>query len=137
MKNDYKEKSNTKYNLWGFACYILRVISPFVLIGIIYYIWLLTTRIFIPCPIRRITGYKCPGCGITHILLNIMNLNFKAAFWANPFLFITLPFLAIQVTYSLWLTYNKRTMPKWNQLLLITYCITLIIWGITRNLLFL
>ncbi|MFR5953682.1 MAG: DUF2752 domain-containing protein [Coprococcus sp.] len=33
----------------------------------------------IPCFFYKITGYKCPGCGMTHALSEIWNGNFRSA----------------------------------------------------------
>ena len=62
-------------------------------VGVIYFCWLKVTGIGIPCIFRKITGWYCPGCGITTLILCISEQDFVGAFWANPFLFVTSPFL--------------------------------------------
>lgn len=59
--------------------------------GIAYFIWVCTTNIYIPCIFNKITGLKCPGCGITHMIISVCRFDFLQAFQANPFLFVVLP----------------------------------------------
>ena len=63
----------------------------------------------IPCLFYEITGYKCPGCGITRCLFAILHLNFKEAFNYNPLVFIYLPFIiAYFIYYDYLYIYNKK-----------------------------
>ena len=59
--------------------------------GFIYYIWVITTKLYIPCIFRLLTGFKCPGCGITHMIVALCRFDFSTAYRENPLLFITLP----------------------------------------------
>ncbi len=45
------------------------------------------------CVFYHLTGLKCPGCGMTRALYNLLHLNLKGVFLENPFLFV-LPFAA-------------------------------------------
>lgn len=38
-----------------------------------------------PCGFLVVTGYRCPGCGLTTSFASMMNLEPLAAFQANPF----------------------------------------------------
>ena len=40
------------------------------------------------CPFRLLTGFPCPGCGLTHAFCNISHGHFKMAWQANPFGFL-------------------------------------------------
>lgn len=62
-------------------------------IGVIYFFWVCLTGVGIPCPFRLLTGYLCPGCGITHYCIAMLQLRFADAYSANPFLFVLMPFL--------------------------------------------
>lgn len=103
-------------------------------IGFGYYLWLNFTHLGIPCPFRTITGWLCPGCGITHMLIALIHLDFHTAYLENPFLLLTLPFLIGEILYQRYLQLTKQVNPRWNQVLLWLYVITLIIFGILRNL---
>ena len=61
-------------------------------IGVIYFFWVCLTGVGIPCPFRLLTGYLCPGCGITHYCIAMLQLRFADAYSANPFLFVLMPF---------------------------------------------
>lgn len=42
----------------------------------------------IPCLFRKITGYYCPGCGITRLLFSLIKLEIYQAFRFNPLVFL-------------------------------------------------
>ncbi len=47
--------------------------------GGLYALFVHATGLMIPCPFRLITGLKCPGCGMTHMCMSLLRLDFKAA----------------------------------------------------------
>ena len=42
----------------------------------------------IPCPIYLLTGISCPGCGMTRALFSLLRLDFYAAFYYHPLIFV-------------------------------------------------
>ena len=56
-----------------------------------------TNNLFPPCIFYELTGFQCAGCGVTRATHQILNLNFKEAFFLNPliFFYIILFFLAL------------------------------------------
>ena len=68
-------------------------------IGVIYFFWVCLTGVGIPCPFRLLTGYLCPGCGITHYCIAMLQLRFADAYSANPFLFVLMPFFILYGIY--------------------------------------
>ena len=98
----------------------------------LYAEWFIMTGIGLPCPIYRLTGLKCPGCGITHMLSALMRGRFHEAFVANPFLLATSPLL-------FWLIFREMKPPRTlrgNRVrrgLLCGYIAGLVIFGILRN----
>ena len=78
---------------------LFRELGWILVMGIAYAIWFSFTGIGIPCPIRAVTGYRCPGCGITHCAVNLIHGRVREAFEANQFVFILAPFGLI---YGLW-----------------------------------
>lgn len=127
------QSDNIRSKKRGFLFHLMGRITPFFILGVVYFIWLKMTEIYIPCLFRQITCCKCPGCGITAMCVNIGTFNFFDAFYANPFIFITLPFIVFEIVYCEFLNFKKRKMPMWNNLLLVFYCIGLIAFGIIRN----
>ena len=101
--------------------------------GALYFWWLEHTGFGIPCLFRRITGFKCPGCGITHMLLHIIRFEPGAAFHDNPFLFLSLPFLMAETGFAYYLHRKGNKTPKWNTVMVFSYLILLIGFGIFRN----
>lgn len=101
--------------------------------GIAYYIWLKVGGMAIPCIFRKITGWKCPGCGITTMIWNMAELDFVTAYQANPFLFLTWPLLLAEIIYLIVLSYKNRKTPVWNEWLAGIYACALVIFGIVRN----
>ena len=84
----------------------------------------------IPCPIRLVTGLKCPGCGVTTLLLHLLRGDWAGAFAANPFLLATSPLLAA----ILWRFWWEDTRPgKTWQITAVLYIAALLIWGVARN----
>ena len=124
------KKTITKSQLQKEIRYLLIILG----IGFGYYLWLNFTHLGIPCPFRMITGWLCPGCGITHMLIALIHLDFHTAYLENPFLLLTFPFLIGQIIYQRYLQLTKQVNPRWNQVLLWLYVIALIIFGILRNL---
>lgn len=68
-------------------------------IGALYFFWVRLTGVGIPCPFRLLTGYLCPGCGITHYCVALLQLRFADACSANPFLFVLMPFFILYGIY--------------------------------------
>ena len=58
------------------------------------------TAFRIPCPFYTVTGLKCPGCGMTRMCMDIMHLDFKAAYLENRAIFVTLPVLGWFLGYN-------------------------------------
>ena len=60
-------------------------------------VFLLHAGMPVPCVFHLVTGLKCPGCGITHLLLALVQGRVTEAFWYNPAVFIVLPVLCVMV----------------------------------------
>lgn len=106
------------------------------LIGLIYYLWVSFTNLYIPCVFRLITGLKCPGCGITGMIMAICRFDFREAFYLNPCLFIILPIAGI--IYAIDKVHYIKTGTKrkpQNTVKMLEYLMLafLIIFGIVRN----
>lgn len=86
----------------------------------------------LPCPVRALTGLRCPGCGVTTLLLSLLRGDWAGAFWANPFLSLTSPAVLILLWRFLW----ADTPPgrRWH-IAAWVYLAALVLWGIFRNIL--
>lgn len=117
----------------NFLQYLIRKTAPFVVLGFVYYLWLRMTHLYIPCIFRLITGYRCPCCGTTTMCVSILRFRFSDAFYANPFIFTTIPFIMFEIVYNVYLNYTEKRMPLWNKALLGSYCSALLIFAIIRD----
>lgn len=111
----------------------LIIFITILLVGVTYFCIFVKGGIAIPCMFYEITGYYCPGCGITRCLTSILLLQFYQAFRYNMLVFVFLPFAVLygMVTYIYWITdHMVKSVPNyiWTILLIIT-----ILFGVMRN----
>lgn len=113
---------------------------PVVIVG--YFLFAATTGIYISCPFRFITGLKCPGCGITHIVLFLLKGQVLDAFACNPVLVLYLLYLAcIRMLARMCLCerftafqHSAGRILNWHYTHQNYMCIVMVFWGIIRNL---
>lgn len=103
--------------------------------GLAYYLLLVHFNIGIPCLFNVITNLKCPGCGITHLILNLSKFKFRQAFLCNQFIFITSQFIIYFIikNYLCWLLNITFKLNKVENILIILLLIDSIIFTIARN----
>lgn len=114
------------------ACIFLTVI---LLIGIVYYIVTYFTGLYIPCTVRLITGFRCPGCGISHMIINIFHFNFKAAFKSNQLLFVTSPIIIAMIVREIYcyIKYENHKTDKWIDITAFVLIALFLIFTVFRN----
>lgn len=113
----------------------LKIFAVILLLGSIYGIWIEITGLAIPCVFRKMTGWLCPGCGITTLCLCLVKMDFRGAYEANPFLFLTFPFLIFELFYLRYINKEEEsTFSKINMGILILYLAALLGFGFYRNL---
>lgn len=106
---------------------------------ILYYVILELTGYSFPCVFHRVTGLKCPGCGITHMIRNIIKLDFREAYIGHPFIFVTSPYLIyivakeflFNILNSPW--NEKFKMNKADNIGIYLYIAGLVVFSIYRN----
>jgi len=64
---------------------------------------------FAVCPFKLITGIPCPGCGMTHSFLSIIQIKIWDAACFNPFSFFLIFLLGISLFPD---TYIKKQQPR-------------------------
>ncbi len=114
---------------------ILMPLSVPVILGFIYAIWFKITGLGIPCAFYSWTGFKCPGCGITHMCIDILSGDLHAARKENVLLFYMLPILCIYwFADSMKYIITGRFFDKrLTDILLWFAVIVLLLFGIYRN----
>ena len=112
------------------------IISIILLILLLIYVLVGNkVNLYIPCPIKFITGLYCPGCGITRMILSILKGDLYQAFRYNPLVFILTPFL---IFYFLEISISKicnkksicKKIPNYVFYILI---VALVVYGVLRN----
>lgn len=103
--------------------------------GVAYYIWVRITGIGIPCIFHEITGWSCPGCGVTTLIMSAAAGRFDQARSANPFLFYTWPLILFFIVWNeiKLIKGRKYRADKLIEVLMLLYVIALIVFGIARN----
>ncbi len=116
-------KTNDKSLIYSLLIFIIVVIINYLLFNS-----------FLPCIFHKITGFYCPGCGVTRMLISIFKLEFYQAFRYNIYLFIL---LIITIVYQIikLITYKLLTKKiRLNNYIYILLLMTTIAFGILRNL---
>lgn len=89
-------------------------------------------HIYVVCLFKEITGFYCPGCGVTRMLYSIVTFNFYQAFRYNPLLFIFLPF-GMYLYVDFLFRNDKSLLKKIPDKFWYVIIVILIIYGILRN----
>lgn len=106
----------------------LRLFGIFLISLVIYMFVNKKWGIGIPCFFHEITGFYCPGCGVTRLLFSLLKLDFYQAFRYNQLIFILLILAGIYGIIKL--IYKDFELPKWVVTVLL---IISIVFGILRN----
>lgn len=111
--------------------------SAFLAAGLLYALFMTTTGLAIPCVFRLITGYLCPGCGVSSMCLHLLHLDFAGAWHSNPAIMALLP-LGGAVAVDLSVRYVRCGVArpgKFSSAAMIFMIMVLVIFGFLRNIL--
>ncbi|MNK21525.1 hypothetical protein D3C87_397840 [compost metagenome] len=50
---------------------------------------------FLTCPLKSVSGYDCPGCGVQRAFHELLHFRFLEAFKYNPLFVLSIPILVI------------------------------------------
>jgi hypothetical protein len=110
------------------------VMAILMAIAIGYYVlYLKFPEFVVKCFFKETTGFMCPGCGVTRMLVNFMELNFIKGIKYNMFLGITLPFVIYIIVYSGYLYVVEKKDNKVFNVSCYVYVALLVVWGVIRN----
>lgn len=106
---------------------------------IVYFIFAINSGIYISCPFRCITGLKCPGCGLTHLVIHLVRGQILEAFASNPVLMIYILYMfGISIASRI---YHHCKHPlihrflNWNSTYKELWLVLMMAWGFVRNIL--
>lgn len=112
-----------------------RFAALFVCAGLLYGIAVSELGFGIPCMFHLVTGLRCPGCGITHACVALLNLDFAEAMRSNAMLLPTAIYLGI-VTVNCTVRYIKKgkyKLSSGSDLLDAAFGVLIILWWVIRN----
>ena len=70
------------------------------LVGLAYLAFVLISGYRLPCPFFSLTGLSCPGCGVTRMIVALVEGDLPRAFASNPFLLLSSPLLVFLLAFS-------------------------------------
>jgi len=110
-------------------------VLTFIAVGILNTIVFRFTGYGIPCLIRTITGFKCPGCGMTHAVLAAVRGDFAGAMAFNPLSLTIFPVLCLYMVFRIVKTakLQKEGFAVWEIILLLIMFVITMGFGIIRN----
>ena len=114
---------------------VIKEVLGIIIICFAYLIFVRSTKLYIPCLFRLITGYRCPGCGISHMFNELSKGNIVNAFHHNGFVLILL------IPAIIYFFYRSKRYIKDNQtsysileiVILTIVLISAIIFAVYRN----
>ena len=104
-----------------------------ILTSITYLIIRKYTGITLGCQLNRLTGLSCTGCGGTRMVVSLLQLDFYQAFRYNPYICLSLPFIAILYIRESYIYIKYKTFDNCLDKIVLTYGVFGILFGIVRN----
>ncbi len=105
------------------------------IIGLGYAFFVQKTGYAIPCLFYKITGFYCPGCGVSRMCLALLKGDIKSAFYANQMIMICIPILLfIGIKSIIEIKKYGKIKKKQKDILLWCMVIGFVIFGVLRNL---
>lgn len=103
---------------------------------VVYYELVKNTGIGVPCLFQYFFHLRCPGCGITHMILAVFEGQFYQAFQYHPIVFAGSPFLLwiCGKGFWCWLWEKKAQWRKWEQTGMFIFMVLLLAFAVLRNL---
>ena len=106
-----------------------------IIIGVIYFLFVSISGFGLPCIIKSITGFDCPACGITRMIISILRGDVIEGIKYNLVLPIVIPVLSSvlirqEVRY---IKTGNRNPSRLEKVFCIILIVVLILYGILRN----
>ncbi|MFM7843153.1 MAG: DUF2752 domain-containing protein [Planctomycetota bacterium] len=66
------------------------------------------------CTFKRVTGWNCPGCGLTRSFISLAHGDLRSAWQFNPASWYFFPLVVVQIPYRAWqLWRHYRGAQRW------------------------
>ncbi|MFD0590313.1 DUF2752 domain-containing protein [Paenibacillus sp. GCM10027627] len=96
--------------------------------GLLYIkVWLPLTGVGVPCAIRELTGFYCPGCGITRAAQSLLEGELYQGLRYNALWLVLLPL------YVLYVLARKKQLHKTSKAVFSIMIALAVLYGIMRN----
>lgn len=114
---------------------VITVSASLVFVGCAYAFLNVNFGFSIPCIFNKITGFLCPGCGVSRMCISLLRLDFESAFKYNPVIMCMLPLGAVMVFNGIrrYIVTGVNKIPKSENNLMVLMIAVLLIFGIVRN----
>ncbi len=114
---------------------VLKSVLGILVLGIVYAVFVDVSGLSVPCIFHSLTGYLCPGCGITRLMLSLLHGDAEGARNANAFVYYLLPFAIVYILYRVfrYVRYDKSDFNKAEVVMLTAVLILTLAWGFYRN----
>ena len=93
----------------------------------------ITGHVALLCVIKTITGYYCPGCGVTRAIVSLFNGQLYQAFRYNSIIFIDIPIILFLEIFVKLFGKNNEKIKRVSNIILIILVILTIMYGVLRN----
>ena len=106
------------------------------LVGLAYLAFVLISGYRLPCPFFSLTGLSCPGCGVTRMIVALVEGDLPRAFASNPFLLLSSPLLVFLLAFSTvrYVRHGDMRLGRANSLA-VAELVGAIAFGVLRNVL--
>lgn len=115
---------------------VLAICGGILLAGVLYGLICSWLGVGIPCLFYKLTGFQCPGCGVSRMCLSLLRLDFAGAWRYNSAILLLLP-LGIGLAIRVGVRYVKsgsRVLTKEENAVVWFMAAVLLVFGVARNL---
>ena len=89
----------------------------------------------IPCVFHMLTGLNCPSCGVSRMMIALLDGDFYNAYCLNRLLFVSLPGFAFYIIRSSiqYVKHGRCSFSKTDNVIFDVFIVCAIVFGFARN----